>query len=169
MADITNFENAKVTPAEPVVVQDGVQVAEAVQAEPVKPYTLRKLQADDLFPMARIISKIGIDQFKEIFYQDNIKSLLKNITGDSGEVDTDNSNDVVTSVGVSVLFSMGQIILTNLTSCRDDIYNFLSGLSGMETNDIAALDIEVFAEMIVDVIQKPEFGNFIKVVSKLLK
>jgi hypothetical protein len=155
MSDITNIENVNVT------------VAEAVEAEPVKPYTLRKLCADDLFPMARIISKIGIDQFKEIFYQDNIKSLLKNITGDS--VDTDNSNDVVTSVGVSVLFSMGQIVLTNLTSCRYDIYNFLSGLSGMDTNDIATLDIVVFAEMIIDVFQKSEFGNFIKVVSKLLK
>ena len=148
---------------EAVDVLQAVDGAETVEPEVVKPYTLRKLCADDIFPMARIIVKIGFEEFKDIFQQDNIKNILKKVA------EGNDNSDIATSVGVQVMFSVGQIVLTNLTSCRDDIYNFLSGVSGMEQKDIAALDLEVFAEMIIDVFQKPEFANFIKVVSKLLK
>ena len=58
---------------------------------------------------------------------------------------------------------------SHISDCRTDIYTFLGGVSGMKPEAIATLPIEVFAEMVVDVIQKPEFENFIKVVSKLLK
>lgn len=137
-----------------------------------KPYTLRELRADDLFPMARIISKIGIDRFRDAVNQKDIKALVKSLQKQEGADDSDDapvSDTVVTSVGMSVVLSIAQVILAHISDCRTDIYEFLAGVSGMKTEEIAALPIEVFAEMIVDVFQKPEFGNFIKVVSKLLK
>lgn len=153
------------------VVQNAVeQVTEPVQE--TKPYTLRTLCADDLFPMARIISKIGIDRFRDAFNENDIKALIKSLNKQEGADDSDNapvSDDVVTSVGMSVVLSMTQVVLSHISDCRTDIYTFLGGVSGMKPEAIATLPIEVFAEMVVDVIQKPEFENFIKVVSKLLK
>lgn len=146
------------------------QVPEPVQE--TKPYTLRTLCADDLFPMARIISKIGIDRFRDAFNQNDIKALIKSLNKQEGADDSDNapvSDDVVTSVGMSVVLSMTQVVLSHISDCRTDIYTFLGGVSDMKPEAIATLPIEVFAEMVVDVIQKPEFENFIKVVSKLLK
>ena len=168
MTDVMKEVKTNTEAVEAVDVLQAVDGVESVEPEVVKPYTLRKLCADDIFPMARIIVKIGFEEFKDIFQQDNIKNILKKVTERETAEGNDNS-DIATSVGVQVMFSVGQIVLTNLTSCRDDIYNFLSGVSGMEQKDIAALDLEVFAEMIIDVFQKPEFANFIKVVSKLLK
>lgn len=192
MAEFTNFTNdalpvrpaAQATPTptptpsvETVQVDTMQNTVETVQnaVEPVqetKPYTLRVLCADDLFPMARIISKVGIDHFRDAFNQNDIKALVKSLNKQEGADDSDNapvSDDVVTSVGMSVALSISQVVLSHLSDCRTDIYTFLAGVSGMKPEAIAALPIEVFAEMIVDVIQKPEFENFIKVVSKLLK
>lgn len=195
MAEFTNFTNDTL-PVRPVAPAQAQDMAASVQMnniqsavmqktvaqkaveqvpEPVqetKPYTLRTLCADDLFPMARIISKIGIDRFRDAFNQNDIKALIKSLNKQEGADDSDNapvSDDVVTSVGMSVVLSMTQVVLSHISDCRTDIYTFLGGVSGMKPEAIATLPIEVFAEMVVDVIQKPEFENFIKVVSKLLK
>lgn len=186
MAEFTSFTNDTL-PVRPAAQATPTPMAETVQAdtmqntvvqnaaEPVqetKPYTLRTLCADDLFPMARIISKVGIDHFRDAFNQNDIKALVKSLNKQEGADDSDNaqvSDDVVTSVGMSVVLSISQVVLSHLSDCRTDIYTFLAGVSGLKPEAIAALPIEVFAEMIVDVIQKPEFENFIKVVSKLLK
>lgn len=192
MAEFTSFTNDTLpvrpaaqatptpTPTVATVQADAMQntivqsAAEHVteQIQETKPYTLRTLCADDLFPMARIISKVGIDHFRDAFNQNDIKALVKSLNKQEGADDSDNaqvSDDVVTSVGMSVVLSISQVVLSHLSDCRTDIYTFLAGVSELKPEAIAALPIEVFAEMIVDVIQKPEFENFIKVVSKLLK
>jgi hypothetical protein len=171
MAASVQMNNVQSAVMQKTVAQNAVeQVTEPVQE--TKPYTLRTLCADDLFPMARIISKIGIDRFRDAFNQNDIKALIKSLNKQEGADDSDNapvSDDVVTSVGMSVVLSMAQVVLSHISDCRTDIYTFLGGVSGMKPEAIATLPIEVFAEMVVDVIQKPEFENFIKVVSKLLK
>lgn len=151
-------------------VQNSVEQIEQEQEQ--KPYKLRKLCSDDIFPMARIISKIGINRFREAFDPKEIKEIIKSLNREEGKDDSDNapvSDDVTTSVGVTVALSVLQIILEHLSECRSDIYLFLSGLSGMKPEEIASADITLLGEMLVDVIQKPELGNFFKVVSKLLK
>ena len=171
MAASVQMNNIQSAVMQKTVAQNAVeQVPEPVQE--TKPYTLRTLCADDLFPMARIISKVGIDRFRDAFNQNDIKALIKSLNKQEGADDSDNapvSDEVVTSVGMSVVLSISQVVLSHISDCRTDIYTFLGGVSGMKPEAIATLPIEVFAEMVVDVIQKPEFENFIKVVSKLLK
>lgn len=72
-------------------------------------------------------------------------------------------------VGVSVVMEVVSIIMKNLPSCKNEIYTFLSGLSGMTVKEIGNLDMVTFTEMIVAVVQKQEFKDFFKVVSKLFK
>lgn len=130
--------------------------------EPVKPYTLKRLQSRDIFPMLRILSKIGINEFKECFSSPEITRLVAKANASGEDLD-------ISSVGVNVVFEVCGVIVNNIPKCENDIYAFLAQLSGMSTEDIANMDAVVFFEMIVDVIKKPEFKDFIKVVSGLLK
>lgn len=127
-----------------------------------KAYELRRLTAEDVFPMFQIISKIGIKEFKSCFESPEVMQMIKGAA--SGDKD-----DVTTSVGMAVAFDLAGIIVTNLASCKNDIYQFLAQLSGMTTKDIAGLPMMTFFEMIIDVFKKDEFKDFFQVVAKLLK
>lgn len=132
--------------------------------ENAKAYELRRLTADDVFPMFQIISKIGIKEFKACFESPEVMQMIKGAA--SGEQSKD---DVTASVGMKVAFDLAGIIVSNLASCKNDIYQFLAQLSGMTVKEIGALPMMTFFEMIIDVIKKEEFKDFFQVVAKLLK
>lgn len=120
-------------------------------------FTLRKLCADDMFLMFRILSKVGFKEVKRCFDTDDVKALVA-----GGKADA-------SSVGVSVAFEMAGLLLEHLPECKNEIYAFLESLSGIPAKDIAALDMAVFAEMIVAVIRKEEFHDFFTAVARLFK
>lgn len=136
---------------------------ENTNVEQAKAYELRKLTADDVFPMFQIISKIGFKEFKHCFDSPDVKAAVaKSASGEGGQAD-------LTSVGVTVAIDMASVIVSNLGSCKNDIYLLLSQLSGMTTKDIAELPMVTFFEMIIDVVKKEEFKDFFQVVTKLFK
>lgn len=128
-----------------------------------KAYELRRLTADDVFPMFQIISKIGIKEFKKCFESPEVMQMIKDAASGNDK------DEVRTSVGMAVAFDLAGIIVSNLASCKNDIYQFLAQLSGMTTKDVAGLPMMTFFEMIIDVIKKEEFKDFFQVVAKLLK
>lgn len=130
-------------------------------------FELRTLKSDDLFPMFAILSKIGFKDLKEIITPDKIKDMKSMIS--QKDDDEDENTDATTMLGVSVVMEVVSIIMKNLPSCKNEIYTFLSGLSGMKVKEIGNLDMVTFTEMIVAVVQKQEFRDFFKVVSKLFK
>lgn len=115
-----------------------------------KHYELRRLSSKDIFPMAKIISKIGVKEFSSAF----------------NGVDVTGGN--VSAVGFTVFIDIAGIIFENLGSCEKEIYSFLSDLSGVGVKDLQDLSMADFAQMIIDLVQKEEFRDFFKVVSKLL-
>ena len=115
-----------------------------------KHYELRRLSSKDIFPMAKIISKIGVKEFSAAF----------------NGVDVTAGN--VAAVGFTVFMDIAGIIFENLNSCEKEIYSFLSDLSGVGVKDLQELSIADFAQMVIDLVQKEEFKDFFKVVSKLL-
>lgn len=123
-----------------------------------KAYTLRKLTADDLFPMFQIISKIGIKEFKNCFDNPEMIKAFKQ----EGNFD-------VEALGINIAFDMVGVLMANLPVAKDSIYTFLAGVSGMTKQDIATLSPATFAEMIIDVVRKEEFHDFFVAVKKLLK
>lgn len=125
-----------------------IPAVEQVQA--VKPYTLRRLCARDIFPFAKILSKVGIKQFSECFELD------------------ENDNLSLSMSGLAVALNVIDILLNNLDKCENEIYNFLAGVSGMAAEEIMNLDMDVFASMIIEIFQKKEFADFFKAVSRLL-
>ena len=122
-----------------------------------KAYELRTLCADDVFPMFKIISKIGIKEFKSCFGSEDVKAV---INGEQADLN---------AVGLAVAVDIAGVIMANVPNAKEDIYLFLSQISNMSKDDIKELPISTFAEMIIDVVKKEEFKDFFGVVSKLFK
>ena len=118
---------------------------------------LRQLTSKDIFPMCKIIKKIGIDEFKNCFSNPEIQNLIKN----TGE----NTNQI----GLTIMFDIVSIIIGNLPKCKDEIYDFLSGLTGAKNEELEEMSLADFTQLIIDLVQKEEFTDFIGVVSKLFK
>lgn len=127
--------------------------------EPKKKYELRKLEAKDIAPMASILSKIGMRELKNCFNPDDLQAMV------SGK----DANEAAAAVGITVAFDLAGVIMGNYEKCQNDIFKFLSSLSEMDIKEVESLSIDTFTEMVIDVIRKEEFTDFIKVVSKLFK
>ena len=115
-------------------------------------YTLRKLCADDMFIIFRIISKIGMKDVRKCMAAADVKAAMK---------DKD-----VNSIGIAVAFEIASVLMEHLPDCKKEIYTFLESLSGMKAKDIAELDMVTFTQMIIDVIRKEEFRDFFTAVTK---
>lgn len=153
----------KVMTAEAV---DAVEMIEAAEVVEVKPYTLRKLSADDIFIFSTILKQIGFKEFKSALDSEEIKGLVTSLTNKNDDAQEENPVSIE-KIGISIMLDVAGIIIANLECAKDSIYKLLSKLSGMNKEEIAALDMEVFVEMIIDVFKQEGFRNFFKVVSKL--
>lgn len=130
-----------------------------------KKYTLRGLTAEDVFPMFKIISGIGIKEFKSCFESEEVREAIKGMTSGTEEgKETDAS-----AIGIMVAVDIASVVFSNLPKCKDDIYQLLSGLSGISKKEIAALPMNVFLGMVIDVIKKDEFKDFFQDVARLFK
>lgn len=136
---------------------------ENLNEEKAKTYELRDLTADDMFPMFQIISKIGVKEFKHCFESPDVKKAVEGIASGKGK------KEDLTAVGMTIAFDLAGVILSNLASCKDDIYQLLAQLSGMAVKDIAKLPMMTFMEMVIDVIKKREFADFFQAASGLFK
>lgn len=146
------------------------------QVRPIeKPYTFRKLSAEDVFPMFNIIKKIGLNEFKDFIAKGEFKNIVSAFTKNETAENVENAenetaeNDIVTSVGISIFVELANVIICNIPKCEDDIFKLLSSTSNLEVEQVRKLGLADFAEMIIDFVKKEEFGDFIKVVSKLFK
>lgn len=124
--------------------------------QPKKLYTFRPLEASDVFVMSKIIGAIGVNEFTTCFGGDFVDAMK----GKGGAVD---------AVGAAVFLNIASVIFKNLPKCENDIYQMLANVSGMTTKEIKKLDFVTFTEMVIDFVQKEEFRDFIKVVSRLFK
>lgn len=121
---------------------------------------LRKLTSKDIFPMCQIIKKIGIDEFKNCFSSPDVQKLL---------IEDGGTGKAANQVGFAIMFDIVSIIVGNLPKCKDEIYDFLAGLTGEKKKNLEDLSIAEFTQLIVDLVQKEDFKDFIGVVSKLFK
>lgn len=143
-----------------------------------KPYVLKKLGAPVIFSMCKIIKGIGINEFKTLF---GGEGALKNITNiakaeiakkANGKSDKENANpdlDVVIEIGAGILLNVVGVVVENLPKCENDIYKFLSMVSNLSEKEVKSLSMADFTQMIIDVIKKEDFADFIKVVFTLFK
>ncbi len=121
---------------------------------------MRKLKSTDIFTMSQIIKKFGVEEFKDCFTKPETMKLLAEDKGEGINAD---------KIGFNIMFDMAALIIGNLPKCKEEIYKFLSDLTGEKKETIEDMPMDQFAELIIELIQKEDFKDFIKVVSKLFK
>lgn len=121
-------------------------------------FTIRPLTADDLFPMATIISKLGAKELGRCFENPAVMEAI------SGEAEFD-----IESVGVSVIADIAANVLSHAEACKMEIYRFLSSITGKSVTEIAGLRLPVFAALLLKLFRKEGFMDFFQEVSELLK
>lgn len=129
-----------------------------------KQFELRRLTATDLFPMATILSKIGFKEFKGCLSSDTMTKLGNLLNGD----EANNDNVGILAVGI-MAFDIVGIILANLEKCQDELFNFLASLCGMKRKEFDNLDLEIVFDVLLAFAKHPQFSNFFKRASKLVK
>lgn len=133
--------------------------------ETTQKYELRSLAAKDVFSMSRIIAKIGVNNFKKCFVDnDEVKKAVSALTDEKKDND-----EGVAAVGLVAALEVANVLFEHLPDCERELYTFLADLSGLKAAEIQNLPMVDFFEMIVEVIRKPEFKDFYKVASKLFK
>ena len=125
-----------------------VAVEETVEIE--RPYTLRKFNDGDLFPILKILKKIGIKDCKEAFVQVA-----------SGE-------KTVKEIGILATFDLADILIGNLTKVEDEVYSLYSDMSGIPADEIRTMEFGTLPLMIMDSFNGVKNTSFFKVLSKLL-
>lgn len=129
-------------------------------------FELRALKASDFFLVTRILSKIGVKEFKGIVESDEIKAAIRKMADNqSGEI----AEADVASIGMTVVFDIASVVLERMENCEKDIYRLLANLSGMKETEIADLPMADFGEMVISVIKHEGFRDFFTAVIKQFK
>ncbi|WP_054028134.1 hypothetical protein [Bacillus sp. FJAT-28004] len=120
----------------------------------MEPIKLRKLQLKDIFPMSRIIKKIGI---KEIMKQaaaalEENKEAASKRTTEAKQM----------QAGVEML----AVVLENIHLAEKEVTDFLASLAGMESEKFAELDIEQLASVFDQFKGLPGLSSFLKQASQ---
>ena len=123
---------------------------------------LRKLQATDIFSMVRIINGIGFKTIKDSINVEEINELRKGMT-------EENSDAIVSQVGMNVVMSILGTVIENLPKVENDVYEFAGNVAGMKAKDVAKMDAGDFIDLLISIFNKDEFKDFFGRASKLIK
>lgn len=123
--------------------------------------TLRTLKSSDLFIVVGILNKIGFKEMKKIFTPENLSLLKDRVQGEDKDLDASSV------LGFNIIMDVAQIVLDNLPKIEGDLYRFLGSLTDTTADEIRDLPLPDFADLLVQVIKKPEFPDFFKAVSRL--
>ena len=134
------------------VIEEAVDttVEETVEEVIERPYTLRKFNDGDLFPILKIFKKIGIKDCKEAFVQVA-----------SGE-------KTLKQIGILASFDLADILIGNLAKAEEEVYSLYSKMSGIPADEIREMEFGTLPLMIMDSFKEVKNTSFFKVLSKLL-
>ena len=123
---------------------------------------LRKLQASDLFSMVRIINGIGFKTIKDSINIDEINDLRKGMT-------EENTDEITSKVGVSVVMSILSTIVENLPKVENDVYEFCGSMAGIKAKDVAKMEMGEFMDLLIAIFTMDGFKDFFSRASKLIR
>lgn len=117
--------------------------------EMVKPYTLRRLKDKDLWPVLDIVGKVFPGDLSAVF--------VEIATGQKSAQE----------VGGLVMMRMVMAVIRNMNSVRDEVYAFLSDVSGIPANEIEEMEFGTTPSMIWDIVKNEKNASFFTAVSRL--
>lgn len=117
-----------------------------------RPYKLRPLKDSDLFPMLKILRKVGIGEFKSVF---------------SHFVEDRKGNEKSEKeIGMAAVVEAVEILVSNIPNAETEIYNLWSELSGIKAEIIREMEFGTLPMMIMDTFMNARGTSFFKVLSK---
>lgn len=132
-------------------------------------YTIRDLKASDIFPVICIINKIGYKDIKDLLTPEKMQSMVKLFnSGETAEGETKETVNPTTILGANLIVEVTGILFEHLPSIEQDLYKFLGSLIDRKPKEVAEMPLADFGKLIVDVLKKPDFADFIKAVFKLM-
>ena len=126
-------------------------------------YNVRKLGAKDIFAFSRIISKIGLANFKRCFKGEEFQKLMKQVK-EGGK-----NEGNVEAVGALATLELADVFFENLPNCEREMFSFLADLLGMKVAEVEVIPPADFLDIIIEIFKKPEFNDFFKAALRLLK
>lgn len=114
-----------------------------------RPYTLRRLKDGDMWAVLDIIGKVFPDDLAQVF--------AKLITGEKN----------IRDVGAIAVVQMVVAVLKNMNRVHDEVYDFLSSVSGIPAKDIEEMEFGTTPMMIWDIVNDAKNAGFFAAVSKL--
>lgn len=123
---------------------------------------LRKLQSSDLFRMVRIINGIGFKTIKDSINVDEINKLRKGMTDE-------NTDEITSQVGVSVVMSILGVVIENLPKVENDVYEFCGSVAGIKPKDVSKMEMGEFMDLLVAIFKMDGFKDFFSRASKLIR
>ena len=124
-------------------------------------YTMRNLQATDIFSVVKILNGIGLKNVKEAIDFEEINKIRKGMTEENADV-------ISSQVGLNVVMSLATVIIENLPKVENDLYNFIGSVIDVKAKDVAKMDMGEFMDVLITLIQKEEFKDFFKRASQLI-
>lgn len=126
-------------------------------------YILHTPKATDVFTLAKIIGKIGVNKFSSLLQKEEIQTLAKDVS----KKKSISNEDISMITGIGVFTEIAQIILVGMPLCEDDIYKLLSDTSNLTIDEVKELDGVTFLKMIIDFFKRNM--DFIKDASKYVE
>ena len=125
-------------------------IMEATADEAIlRPYILRPMKDRDLYPVLGIITKVFPDDLAAMFMQ------LA-----SGEKSA-------AEVGAATVIQLCLSVLKNVDRVENELYSFLSDVSGVPEDELRDMPFGTTPMMIMDIAGDVKNASFFKVVSKL--
>lgn len=113
-----------------------------------KPYTLRELCDEDLYTVIEIIGKAVPEEAKEAFAQ--------------AVTDEEGKKKPLEKIGGLIGFDIVRFILKNFKGIKEDVYAFLSDLSGIPAEDIRKMPFGTTPKMLKEVFGNEKNADFFK-------
>nr|DAQ33243.1 MAG TPA: hypothetical protein [Caudoviricetes sp.] len=123
---------------------------------------IRPLSAKDIFPMVKIIRKIGLNDFGKCFEPEEINAITATFSGGTEE-------ELARMVGMNVVLKIVDVILEHLPAVGEEVFVFIASLTGKTKTEVEDLPMDLFFNLVVDVLKREEFVGFMKAVSRLVK
>lgn len=140
------------------------EIEEAIE----RPYDLRKLQDDDLWPLLQLFRKLGIKDAIETFskYKDSVKfNPASYATKEEAKKALDELQE---TMGAEIISELVDFVLSKMDTQKDSIYEFFAGVSGIPADDIKKMEFGTLPLMVYDSFNGVKNTAFFKVLFRLL-
>ena len=123
-------------------------------------FDIRPLRFKDIAPMARIVSKIGLREFKQVLTPEAIGAFAETV---------EDGQSVAEAVGAGVLIDAVGIVLENYDKAEDEIAAFLASVAGMKKSEVMELTLADSVALVKAVAAAQGFDDFLKQASALAR